>query len=396
MKVMEPTQTEVVSAPDARPCGTRRLRVLMVVDGYYPSIGGTENQVRLLSRALTAQGHVVTTLAPRLDTTMAVRDTIDSIPVERLAYPRIRGLGALLLMLRFAWRLLRTRHHYDAIHIHMVKNLATIAGLLRPFLQASVMIKISGAWEFDGGILDRAQQHRLLTRLRNACIRGVDYVQCISIFTHERLREAGYPEAKLCMIPNAVEVERFDRPAQAVTAPRVPTVVFIGRIEPVKGLDVLIRAWHDVRARHTARLIIAGDGSALDGLKRLATELGLADSIAFLGEVSHVPELLRGADVYVQPSYQEGLPNSVLEAMAAGLPVVATQVSGNEDVVANGVNGWLVPPGDAQTLATALCDLLSDLPQAQAFGRRSRQIVEERFQISAVLKQLIQAYQGEL
>src|SRR6185436_2068004 len=110
---------------------------------------------------------------------------------------------------------------------------------------------------------------------------------------------------------------------------------------------------------------------------------GFAESVDFIGEVSDVPSVLVRADIYVQPSFQEGLPNSVLEAMAMGLPIVATRISGNEDVVVHEENGLLVPAGDAEALAAALRRLMNDPLLAARMGRRSRQMVEERFALPA-------------
>ncbi|MBI3899539.1 MAG: glycosyltransferase family 4 protein [Gammaproteobacteria bacterium] len=392
---MDTVTNDRLKAATARAAVQTPLRVLMVVDGCYPSLGGAEIQVALLGRTLKARGHDVSVLSPLLDATMPLRGTVEGIPVERIAYPRIRGLGAFILMVRFAWILLHRRSRYDAIHIHMMKNLATVAGLVRPLLRASVTVKVSGAWEFDGGVLDAERRNHWLTRLRNKWIGRCDYFQCISVYTRQRLRDAGYAEHKLRMIPNAVEVDRFSDP-QSPTQDHVPTVVFVGRMRAVKGLDVLIRAWKQVCARHVARLIIAGDGPELNNLKRLAGDMGLTDSIEFPGRVMAVPALLQKADVYVQPSYQEGLPNSVLEGMSAGLPIVATRVSGNEDVVEDGVNGQLVPAGNAEALAEALTALVGDLSRARSQGRMSRQIIEEKFQTSVVVEQLIKAYQRAL
>jgi glycosyltransferase involved in cell wall biosynthesis len=371
------------------------LRVLMVLDNNYPGIGGAELQVRLLSRALAARGHEVKILAPRLDPTRPVHDTVDGIEVERIPYPRVRVLGSLILMLRFAWYLLRTRESYDAIHVHIVKNLATVAGLLCPFLRASVVIKVSGAWEFDGGVLDPAKRRQPLTLLRNACIRGVDYVQCISVYTRRRLREADYPECKLRMIHNAVDLDRYQSTDGARGGNTVPIVVFVGRMRPVKGVDVLVRAWKEVQVRNRARLVLAGDGPIVPDIKKLASDSGVADSIEFLGEISTVPDLLRRSDIYVQPSYQEGMPNSVLEAMATGLPIVATKISGNEDLVEDGRNGLLVPPGDATALARAIERLLVDPLEARRMGDRSRAIVSEQYGLPVVVSKLVRTYQGE-
>ena len=339
---------ELSCPPPAKATGTEDgagapLRLLVVVDGFYPSTGGAEMQARLLCRAFADAGHEVRVLAPWLDETRPVREMMDGVPVERICYPKIRRLGALVMCLRFAWKLLRERGRYDAVHVHTAENLAAIAGLLRPWLGASLTVKISGAYEFDGGILDEQRRTRPLYRLMNRWIRRADNIQCISRYTYDRLIAAGYPASRLRMIPNAVDLARFHtvrRPGDGVAR-----VTYVGRLRRVKGLSVLVDAWQVLAARSGARLVIAGDGDMREELVAQVERLSLGDSIELAGEIADVPSLLGQTDIYVQPSFVEGLPNSVLEAMAAGLPIVATRVSGNEDLVTDGENGLLVPPG---------------------------------------------------
>ncbi len=385
-------------ASDIAPSATRApLRVLMVVEGYYPSTGGAELQAGLLSRSLLAAGHHVRILTPRLDPSRPVNETIDGVAVERIAYPRVRIVGAVLLAFKFAWRLVSKRNQYDAIHIHTAKNLATVAGLLRPLLRRPIIVKISGAWEFEGGILDPKLRRDPIVRMRNACIRQIDYVQCISAYTGKMLRQAGYPERRIRMIPNAVDLARFRAPLR-VGVRVEPVALFVGRIQPVKGLDVLIDAWAKVlRLVPQARLIIAGDGAILPQLRARAAERGVADFIHFPGRVTQLEAaaMYEQADVYVQPSHLEGLPNSVLEAMASGLPVVATRVSGNEDLVVDHANGRLVPAGNPDALAAALTELLRDPDLIRRMGTESRRLVEEQHAVPAVLSLLTRAYRGE-
>lgn len=373
------------------------LRVLMVVEGFYPSTGGAELQAGLLSRSLLAAGHHVRILTPRLDSSRPVNETIDGVAVERIAYPRVRIVGAVLLALKFAWRLVATRNQYDAIHIHTAKNLATVAGLLRPLLRRPIIVKISGAWEFEGGILDPKLRRDPIVRMRNACIRRIDYVQCISAYTGRMLRQAGYPERQIRMIPNAVDLGRFRNPLRVGVSVE-PVVLFVGRIQPVKGLDVLIDAWARVRrlVPH-AKLVIAGDGAILPQLRERAAERGVTDSVHFPGRITQLEAaaMYELADVYVQPSHLEGLPNSVLEAMASGLPIVATRVSGNEDLVVDHANGRLVPAANPDALAAALTELLRDPELVKRMGTESRRLVEEQHAVPAVLSLLTRAYRGE-
>lgn len=366
-----------------------RLRLLVVVDGFYPSLGGAEIQARMLCRVFAEAGHAVRVLSPWLDHTLPVRETLDGVPLERIRYPKIRRLGAVVLCLRFAWKLLRERGRFDAVHVHMAHNLAAIAGLLRPWLGASLTVKVSGAWEFDGGVLDPEQRTRPLYRLMNRWIQRADSIQCISRFTYERLIAAGYPASRLRRIPNAVDLSRFRterRPRNGVVR-----VAYVGRLRHVKGVGVLVDAWHALAARGGARLVIAGDGDMREALVAQVERLSLRDSVELAGEISDVPALLRETDIYVQPSFQEGMPNSVLEAMAAGLPVVVTRVSGNEDLVTDGDNGLLVPPGSPADLAAALRRLIDDPGLARRMGERSRARAE-RFGIPSVTAELMRAY----
>jgi glycosyltransferase involved in cell wall biosynthesis len=373
------------------------LRIMMVVDGYYPSVGGAELQAGLLASELARDGNSVKIVSPLLDSAMPVTEVIDGIRVERIPYPRIRFLGAMLLGIKFALKLFRERHEYDAIHIHMVKNLATVAGMIRPFMDICVVGKISGAWEFNGGVLDSEKLRKPVYRVMNHFIKKADYFQCISKYTETMLVNSGYPPERILMIPNGVDLARFTA-ASALTESRGRRInaVYVGRVEKVKGLDILVSSWAQVCSAHDAHLYIAGDGPVRRELTEQASRLGLSDRISFLGTVRNVPELLSRADIYVQPSRQEGLPNSVLEAMAMSLPIVATRVSGNEDLVTDGVNGILVTPEDADGLAQAIQRLISNSALAQEMGRKSRKVIEDNYALNAVITRLKQAYRRQL
>ena len=138
-------------------------RILLVVDGYYPAMGGTELQVALLSAAFQARGHEVQVVVPWMFPERPREELIRGVKTTRISYPHVKGIGALVLMVKFFFWLIKNRHQYDAIHVHMVKNLATVMGLARPFLRDKVMAaKVSGAWEFEGGLLDPALRERMI------------------------------------------------------------------------------------------------------------------------------------------------------------------------------------------------------------------------------------------
>lgn len=369
------------------------MRLFLVIDGFYPWPGGTESQVALLARLFRRRGHEVRIIAPRLDPSKPVEEMVDGTRVTRLDYPKIKGLGAVLLMLRFAWFLLSERRQYDALHIHMAKNLAAAAGAVRRWLPGPVLVKISGAWEFEGGVLDPAmQRHPVYANLRRLMQRN-DAFQAISAETVRKLHAAGMPAQKIKAIPNAVDLSLYGQ--RSPTPPGQLRVVYTGRLTPVKGVDVLVRAWARLPDRSGLTLNIVGDGPQRAELEAFVAEAGIGDSVRFSGWTDDVRAALRDADLYVQPSLNEGLPNSVLEAMAGGLPVVATRVSGNEDLVHEGINGCLAEAGDADSLAQAFVRVLADRTALQRMGTESRRIIEEQYGAERVLARLEAVYRGE-
>jgi glycosyltransferase involved in cell wall biosynthesis len=163
-------------------------------------------------------------------------------------------------------------------------------------------------------------------------------------------------------------------------------LLFVGRLRIRKGVEVLLEALRDLRRRFpSAVLRIAGNGEHREALERKVEELGLGTAVAFLGtcDAARVRTLLRGAAALVVPSIYEGMPLVVLEAMEAGVPVVASRVSGIPEVVVDGGTGWLVPPEDPAVLAGALAEVLADPEEARRRGEAGRLRVEEKYRPAA-------------
>lgn len=166
-------------------------------------------------------------------------------------------------------------------------------------------------------------------------------------------------------------------------------LLFVGRLRIRKGVEVVLEALRELRERHPeARLLIAGDGEHRAALERRAAELELGPAVRFLGrcDAGRVRGLLRGARALVVPSIYEGMPLVVLEAMEAGLPVVASRVSGIPEVVEDGRTGWLVPPEDPDRLAAALAEVLEDGGEAERRGEAGQRKVEEEFRPSVAAR----------
>lgn len=205
----------------------------------------------------------------------------------------------------------------------------------------------------------------------------------------------GIPAHKVHTVVNSIDLARFqqaglDRKALGVTEDDVVAGI-VARLHTVKDHAMLLNAFRLVADQvPSARLLIIGDGAERGKLEQQADQLGLGGHVRFLGARSDVPAILQCLDVFVLSSKEEGLPLCILEAMAARLPVIATNVGGIPAVVRPDDNGILVGPGDSQTMANALLSLFNDKKQRVRLGMNGRRLVEQRYD----LKQSIAAYQS--
>jgi sugar transferase (PEP-CTERM/EpsH1 system associated) len=197
------------------------------------------------------------------------------------------------------------------------------------------------------------------------------------------------PRRKLHVVPNGIDLERFrDRGERSTVRemlgipPGAPTIGTVGRLCEVKRQDLLIGAFERVRARlGDAHLLLVGDGPWMGRLRELVASLGLADRVHFAGYQAQPAPYHQAMNVFALTSQSEGMPLVVLEAWAAGVPVVATRVGGLPDLVDDGRTGVLVDFGDEDALARALCDLLANPDSAGRLGEAGRQQVESRFSL---------------
>ncbi|MDI3281503.1 MAG: glycosyltransferase family 4 protein [Bacillota bacterium] len=219
------------------------------------------------------------------------------------------------------------------------------------------------------------------------------------------VREAGLPADRVVVIPNGISIERFQHPrGQAATAPpwqppRRPFILCVARLIPAKGVQHLLQAvhlLHSSRRLPSFHLAVAGDGPQRAALEELAKELALEERVTFLGPRSDVPALLAQADLFVLPSLSEGAPLSVLEAMAAGCPVVATAVGGVTEVIQNGITGYLAPLGDPSGLAECLLAALADPREAKARAERAQQLVKSEYSAEAMVQRTADLYRAVL
>lgn len=373
------------------------LRILMVLESPFRTIGGggAESQVRTLGRELRRLGHRVTVLTPRFargSQRHIERD--EGMLVCRLVYPHVRGIGSLVLWARLVAFLHRRRRRYDAVHVHIAHYMGAISCAMGRRIGLPVIVKFTGQWELESGLL--AHNAGFGARLFKPLLRYASAYQSISRRIGSEVVERGLPRRLVVYLPNAVDVQRFDAPraARAVGAPL--RVIYVGRLQKHKGLDTLFKSWQQAfPTKGAAQLMLVGAGEDEPKLRVLADSLGIADQIAFLGHRLDIEAVLADADLAVLPSIIEGLSNSLLEFMASGLAVVASRVSGSEDLIIDGRNGWLFPVGDAGALAAAFRTAAALPPPALlAIGCQARLDVAQAAGLNHVVARLLDLYRG--
>jgi glycosyltransferase involved in cell wall biosynthesis len=280
------------------------------------------------------------------------------------------------LVYRLAREFARTRA--DVVHTH---NNA-------PLIYGGPAARLAGVRAVvqtrHGQATGTSRRHRLAFRVATLFAQRV---VCVSEDSRRLSADQGVAVRRLAVVRNGIDTSRFAYLGPVSGGP----VVMVGRLVPLKGVDTLLRSVAlVVRRRPEFRLEVAGDGEARPGLEALTRELGLGGHVRFLGDVRDVPGLLARAAGVVLPSLSEGISLTLLEAMARGLPVVATDVGGNPEVVKDGVTGWLVPPADPEKLAAALLDLGAVCDLTRAMGRAGRDRVERLFDV----RRMVAEYEG--
>jgi glycosyltransferase involved in cell wall biosynthesis len=371
---------------------TERLRVLHLIDQL--NLGGAERFTM----------HVVARLDPaRFDRTIcATRATENFWPGDTRAEAMAELDEADVRVVelhrtgRFdlnAWRpllaLLR-RERIQILHAHMFGSSVWGTIVARTARVPLVIAHDHGTPD------DLPLEHRTLER--HLLGRNVDAYLTVCEPDRRRLVARGIPEARTHVLPNGIVTPNPDLTrnvrAELGIDPDAPVVGTVGVLRVEKAHDVLLRAAARVRERHPAlRVVVVGDGDRRADLERLAGELEIADAVIFTGVRVDVPEVLRAFDVAVNSSLREGSPLSVMEYMEAGLPVVASRVGGVPEIVREGTDGLLVPPGDPAAVAGALLRLLDDREAATEMGRSGRERRRAEFDLDVTAQRLGELYE---
>lgn len=361
------------------------MKFLLISNIFPPDIGGPATYVSRMARDLYQRGHSVQLVVCAEDP--AIRDDYP-FPVRRVSRRTFVPLRMAIVLFWVLWYARKT----DLVYVNGLEAPGVLGAKLT---RRPAALKVVGdfAWEYavrhgwtnDG--IDRFQTKRygwkveLVRRLEHWYARNVDRVITPSLYLKGIVMGWGVPAERISVVYNAM-TNRFDstvsrHEARQAVGLEGTLVLTVARLCKWKNIDLLIKLVPDLPLG--SKLVIVGDGPEEEALKALAAELGVAERVVFAGRIpqQRVALYMRSADVFVLNTRYEGLSHTILEAMDVGLPIVATAVGGNMELVDDGVNGFLVEVDNREQIVSAVQKLLSDETLREEFISRSRERVKD-------------------
>lgn len=369
------------------------LQIVYCLDNS--GIGGTElNAVRSAER-LVGEGHSVEVASLGRHPDLVERYERAGVPVHVFPVPSLASVAALRQGFRLR-RLLRERDP-DIFHAHDIYG--NLFGVPWARVARVPVVLASRRWWKEELRPGHRIANRVVSRLANAILANSPRVAEVA------RRDVGR-QTQIAVVPNYVDESALEEPAPefreefmgelGIPANRA-VIGCIANLRPVKDHATLLRGVALLFKRgHDAHLVLVGEGECRGGLVRLARSLGICERVSFAGHRPHQPNLHHLFEISVLTSTDEAFSNSLLEAMAAGSPVVATRVGGTPDAVVHGETGLLMPPADPDALAGALEQLLTDVDLARRMGEAGRTRVREMFSPEVALTALTELYDGLL
>ena len=367
------------------------VRVFHIVNSL--DMGGSEHQMAEVALRQKAVGHPV--VVGCLSLNGPLFGVLRQAGIAVVEFNPKGGLfrpGGIYQILRLAWFL--RWNPFDVVQTHDLYS--TLLGVPAAWL-ARVPVILSSRRDLAHWWWYTPRRRSLLRRIQNHSTFVIANSQAVRDFL---IQEDGFDPSLIRVVRNGVDFEKFanvlgSREKLFPNLPREAKLIAVVANMNVetKGHSDLIRAAAEVcRDYPKTKFLLIGDGAERPRIEGLTAELGLRDSVLFLGRRNDVALVLACCDLSVLPSWAEGLPNSVLEAMAAGLPVVATRVGGTPEIIENEVSGLLVPPRNAHALAQAILRLLRDPKLAQGLARAGRERIHRQFSFQRLLAELDNLY----
>ena len=356
---------------------------ILIINSEYPPIGGGAGKASAnLARELAAMGREVRVMTSSFAELPAeeLRAGVNVLRIKaiRRKQDRSSAFEQIVFMISscFATLGLLRRWRPDIVLAYFGVPCGPAAYLARIFYGIPYVVSLRGGDVPGFRPYDFATYHKLISPLLRIIWRKAEIIVANSRGLQELAREFD-SRVPMSVIPNGVDIVRY---ADIQRQWEPPRLLLVGRLVYQKGIDLLFRALADLMDQNWS-LSLVGDGPELDTLQSLGSELGITERVRYESWLTG-EELLQQyqiANLFVFPSRHEGMPNAVLEAMACGLPVIASRIAGNEELVLPGETGILVPSEDVGALKNALEDFISDATRRQAMGEAARRHVEQHY-----------------
>jgi glycosyltransferase involved in cell wall biosynthesis len=359
------------------------MKICFFTDTFFPTVGGAEMVLHNLAVQLGRRGEEVYVLAPKARKKGSHK--VLPYPVWRYGDPSSKRFLVRQTLVHLLW--LYLGHRFDLLHCHAAYPQAFVGATFKKWFHVPMVVRPHGSDIVPGG---RMRRHR---RVETRLYRGLESAEAVIVqgrYLHNVVMDLGIEKTRIRTIHNGVDLKGF-RTAKPFPFER-PYILVVGSLIHRKGVDILLRAYSKLEQPYPD-LLIAGSGREEVNLKRLSRELEIEERVTFLGlvEGQHKVDLFRSAEFLVCPSRNEPFSNVILEALAAGLPVVASAIDGNTELVHHGVNGLLFSSEDVGGLAEALGKMIHDKTLMDRLRSRALDSVKD-FDWSLIAGQYLSLY----
>jgi L-malate glycosyltransferase len=371
----------------------KKPRGMMIIHNFRPGpTGGAELQAERLAEKLVERGHDMQLLTRLTVPEAPLEETSGGLRIHRTPFPLAYGVTrGVHETFRY---LVQKQRTYDVLHCHMAFGHAVVAVVIARCFRKQCIVKIACAGEF-GDLFAFSKFERFPDALQ--ILYQADRIIAVSRVVEKELLDYGFPPDRILIIPNGVDTQAFSRQRPFPERGR-RNFILVGRRHPQKGIDTALQA--------TKLLVERGFqdrfGVHFYGMdypeydyQKMAAELGIAPLVELLPFDKGILDIYHSAHCLLLPSRGEGLSNTLLEAMAMELPVIATGVSGTDDVVESGRDGVLIPPDSPESLANAMATIIQDPDLGLRLGKCARLKVESQFSLDSVAQRYSALY-GDL
>jgi len=384
-------------------------KICLLIEAFYPVLGGAEVQAKLLSEKLVDKGIQLFVLTGRTTSNLKRFELIGGIPVFRVLFSGLNRISKYGMIIPAFIYLMKFRSRYDVIYVCNYNVLGVVAVLVSLLFNKKCILKAETNGEMSGDVFRNGlggNKSKFLMKsldvaieLRNLVLRRANLFIAISEEIKRELIRCKIPPQQIAHVPNGVDTDRF-HPVdyeekrrlrdKLEIPPKRTLIIYSGRLNRGKGLELLLDAWYRLSKFHSeTHLLIVGSAtppslSCEEEIKEFVARNNLSSSVTFTGYVHNVHEYLQASDILILPSLNEAFSCVIPEAFACGLPVIATRVGGNKDIIIDGVNGVLIEPNDVDAIYRAISWYLENREAAASMGAKGRILVESKYNIKSL------------